>query len=246
MFDEDNKPPLTQAQTNANLGDRDMELYTRWKSTGDKRALRDLVNSLKPIILKEVNALSGSLPQSALKGEAVSWTIRAINTYSPDKGTKLSTHAYNWVQKTKRLNYQHQNFADMGEDKQRLYGQYNNARTQLEDELGRQPNHKELAHKLGWTEKETSKFATLIFNDFSESGATYAKEHSSFNQDAIKLNYIKSHLTKEELELFNDRANDVPAGQTAARMNMNINAYNYAVRKLREKVEKLIKDYGEW
>ena len=54
------------------------------------------------------------------------------------------------------------------------------------------------------------------------------------------------HLTKEELELFNDRANDVPAGQTAARMNMNINAYNYAVRKLREKVEKLIKDYGEW
>lgn len=246
MFDNDNKPPLTQAQTNANLGDRDMELYNRWKSTGDKRALRDLVNSLKPIILKEVNALSGSLPQSALKGEAVSWTIRAINEYSPDKGTKLSTYAYTWIQKTKRLNYQHQNFADMGEDKQRLYGQYHNARTQLEDELGRQPNHKELAHKLGWTEKDTAKFSTLIFNDFSESGATYAKEHSGFNQDAIKLNYIKSHLTKEELELFNDRANDVPAGQTAARLNMNINAYNYAVRKLREKVEKLIKDYGEW
>lgn len=246
MFDEDNMPPLTQAQTNANLGERDNELYSRWKEKGDKRALRDLVNSLKPIILKEVNALSGSLPQSTLKGEAVSWTIRAINTYDPSKGTKLSTHTYNWVQKTKRLNYQHQNFADMGEDKQRQYGQYNTMRTQLEDELGRQPTHKELAKRLNWSEKDAEKFSRLIFNDFSESGATYAKEHSGFNQDAIKLNYIKSHLTKEELELFNDRANDVPAATTCSRLNMNINAYNYAVRKLREKVEKLIKDYGEW
>ncbi len=231
---------------NEDLGDRDLELYHRWKNDGDKHALKNLVNNLKPIIQSETNKLSGSLPQSALKGEVVSWAIRAIKDFDPSKGTKLSTHVYNWTRKAKRLNYTYQNIANMGEDKQLQYGKYNHAVTTLEDELGRDPTNKEIAHRMGWSEKEVDKYKSLIFQDHYESGNLYSPEHSRFNEDPLKLNYIKSQLTPDELKILEGRAAKKPAGEIAASLGMNLNQYNYASGKLTDKVKSLQEKYGSW
>ena len=231
---------------NEELGDRDLELYNRWKSSGDKTALKNLVNNLKPIIQSETNKLAGSLPQSALKGEVVSWAIRAIKDFDPAKGTKLSTHVYNWTRKAKRLNYTYQNIANMGEDKQLQYGKFNHAMTTLEDELGRDPTDKELATRLGWTVKEVEKYKALIFQDHYESGNLYAAEHSRFNEDPLKLNYIKSQLDPDELKILEGRAAKLPANEIAASLGKNINQYNYESSKLTAKVKALQEKYGTW
>lgn len=228
------------------LGDKDLELFHAWKNTGDKKALKNLVNNLKPIIQSETTKLSGSLPSSALKGEVVSWTIRAIKDYDPSKGTKLSTHVYNWTRKAKRLNYTYQNLANMGEDKQLQYGKYNLAVTNLEDEHGREPTNKEIAQRLGWSEKEVEKYKGLIFQDHFESGNLYSAEHSRFNSDPLKLNYIRDKLTPDELKILDGRANKIPAGDIAQSLNMNINQYNYASGKLTSKVQQLLSEYGTW
>lgn len=231
---------------NNELGDKDLELFHAWKNNGDKKALKNLVNNLKPIIQSETTKLSGSLPASALKGEVVSWAIRAIKDYDPTKGTKLSTHVYNWTRKAKRLNYTYQNIANMGEDKQLQYGKYNLASTNLEEELGREPTDKEIGHRLGWSEKEVGKYKSLLFQDHVESGNLYAPEQSKFNSDPLKLNYIKSKLSDEELKIFNGRADKVSATEIANGLGMNINQYNYASGKLKDKVQKLLEDYGTW
>lgn len=231
---------------NNDLGDKDLELFHAWKQNGDKKALKNLVNNLKPIIQSETTKLSGSLPASALKGEVVSWAIRAIKDYDPSKGTKLSTHVYNWTRKAKRLNYTYQNIANMGEDKQLQYGKYNLAATTLEDELGREATSKELGHRLGWSEKEVDKYKGLIFQDHFESGDLYAAEHSRFNSDPLKLNYIKGKLTPDELKIFEGRAEKVSAGDIAKSLGMNINQYNYASGKLTAKVQSLLTEYGTW
>lgn len=231
---------------NNELGDKDLELFHAWKNNGDKKALKNLVNNLKPIIQSETTKLSGSLPASALKGEVVSWAIRAIKDYDPTKGTKLSTHVYNWTRKAKRLNYTYQNIANMGEDKQLQYGKYNLAATNLEEELGREPTDKELGQRLGWTEKEVGKYKGLLFQDHVESGNLYAPEQSRFNSDPLKLNYVKSKLSDEELKIFEGRANKIPASEIAASLGKNINQYNYDSGKLKDKVQKLLEDYGTW
>lgn len=231
---------------NEELGDKDLELFHAWKKDGDKKALKNLVNNLKPIIQSETNKLSGSLPPSALKGEVVSWAIRAIKDYDPSKGTKLSTHVYNWTRKAKRLNYTYQNIANMGEDKQLQYGKYNHAVTTLEDELGRDATNKEVADRMGWTEKEVDKYKGLIFQDHYESGNLYAPEHSRFQSDPLKLNYIKGKLEPDELKIFEGRANKVPAGDLAHSLGMNLNQYNYASGKLKDKVQALLGEYGTW
>ena len=212
---------------NEDLGDKDLELYHRWKNNGDKHALKNLVNNLKPIIQSETNKLSGSLPQSALKGEVVSWAIRAIKDFDPSKGTKLSTHVYNWTRKAKRLNYTYQNIANMGEDKQLQYGKYNHAVTTLEDELGRDPTNKEIARRMGWTEKEVEKYKALIFQDHYESGNLYAAEQSRFNEDPLKLNYIKSQLDADELNILAGTAAKLPSSELAASLGKQLNQYNY-------------------
>ena len=231
---------------NNDLGDKDLELFHAWKNNGDKKALKNLVNNLKPIIQSETTKLSGSLPASALKGEVVSWTIRAIKDYDPSKGTKLSTHVYNWTRKAKRLNYTYQNRANMGEDKQLQYGKFNLAATNLEDELGREPTDHEIGERLGWSEREVTKYKSLIFQDHAESGNLYDPEHSKFNADPLKLNYIKGKLTPDELKIFEGRAAKVSAGDIANSLNMNINQYNYASGKLKDKVQSLLTEYGTW
>ena len=231
---------------NNELGDKDLELWHNWKNNGDKNSLKHLINNLKPIIQSETTKLSGSLPPSALKGEVLSWTIRAIKDYDPSKGTKLSTHVYNWTRKAKRLNYTYQNIANMGEDKQLQYSKYHHAMTTLEDELGRDPTTAEIAQRMGWSEKEVEKYQGLIFQDHFESGNLYANEHSKFNSDPLKLNYIKSKLTPDELKIFEGRANKVPASTLAQSLGMNLNQYNYASGKLTTKVQALLGEYGTW
>ncbi len=233
---------------NKELGDKDLVLFNQWKESGekDKKAFTALVNNMKPLVMKEVNALSGSLPQSALKGEAISWTIKAIKDYDPSKGAKLSTHVYSWLRKTKRLNYTHQNMANMGEDKQLQYGKFNIARSNLEDELDRTPTSEELGKALGWSTKEVDKYQGLLFQDHIESGNKYDNQHSTFNEDPLKLNYIKSKLNPEELTILEDRANKISANDIAKKLNMNINQYNYSSSKLKEKIQGLIQDYGTW
>lgn len=226
--------------------DKDLELFHRWQKSGSKADLKALINNLSPIIYSETRKLSGSLPESAIKGELVGWTMRAIKSFDPSKGVKLSTHVMNWTRKTRRLNYTYQNQAALGEDKQLQFRHYAHAKSVLEDELGRDPTHAELGKQLGWKPKEVEKYQSLLFADQAESGNLYDPKHSSFQTDSMKLNYIKDSLTPDERKLFDLRVKGLPSDEAARQLGMNINQYNYSVSKLRARVAQLQGNFSVW
>lgn len=200
--------------------------------------------ALKPILLKKHKQMAGSLPDSALKAEIHSLALKAIDTYDPSKGAKLSTHVFNQTAPVSRMNYTYQNMARMSEDKQQgKFKHYKKALDDLTSELLRDPTDQELATRLGWTLKEVTSLKEDIIQDIFESRKEVDSAVSNFSDDKTKLSYIKSQLDPEELKLFNNKTGGMSQEDLKIAHGVDTNKLNYNIRKLRQKVEGLIGNY---
>jgi DNA-directed RNA polymerase specialized sigma subunit len=219
----------------------DTELYNTWKETNDRQALGKLVHNLHPLIYTEVQRASGTLPTSALSAEAKKWTVKAIQTYDPTKGVALSTHVMNYLPKIRRLNYKFQNAARLPENLQLQYHTWNQAVTQLQENLDRDPTDEELADHLGWKKKAVMKYKNSLFSDLVESGNEKPTETTTFNKNKVLYDYILQQLTREEKIIF-ENIDVLSSSQLAAKLGININRLNYIKKLLRLKILALQKE----
>jgi len=223
--------------------DRDQELYQKWKDTGSKRDLGNLVNQLSPILHKEVHRVSGSLPTAGLMAEAKVWAAKAIQTYDPSKGTLLSTHVTNYLPKIRRSNYKYQNAARMPENKTLQFQNYTNVVNDLTEELNREPTDDEVAKKIGWTKNQTFKYRNSIFSDLIESSSARPAEYTQFNESALLMEYLLEQLTEEEKFIL-EKSKTMSSTQMANKLGVNINRYNYLKSKLVDKIKKIQREIG--
>lgn len=223
--------------------EKDQNLYLQWKETGSKRDLGNLLDQLSPIIYKEVHRASGSLPTSALAAEAKNWTIKAIKTYDPSKGTLLSTHVSNYLPKIRRMNYKYQNAVRLPENMQLQYHDFNKTVTDLTDTLSREPTDDEIAKQLGWSTKNTTKFKNSLYADLVESASDRPTEYAQFNDNAILMEYLVSQLSPDERYIM-ENAKSKSASDIAKKLGVNINRYNYLKSKLIEKIKKIQRSNG--
>lgn len=140
------------------VADKDLELWRRWKTSKSSFDLEKLINSLNPLIQAEVNRRAGTLARPALEGKAISLAVKAIHSYDPSKGVKLSTHVANQIQKLSRMNYAHQNAARIPEHTMLQYQTVQLAKEDFKAMEGRDPNTAELADQLGWSPKKVQTF----------------------------------------------------------------------------------------
>jgi DNA-directed RNA polymerase specialized sigma subunit len=215
---------------------RDQDMFESWKKTGSKRDLGNLVESLSPVIKSEVNRLSGSLPPAALSAEAKKWTIKAIQTYDPARGTTISTHVMNYLPKVRRMNYKFQNAVRLPENMQLKFHEYNHGLAQLTEQLNREPSDDELAKHLGWSKGHTIKFKNSLYSDLIESNTERPNEFTSFNENAILMAHLMDQLSSEEKYILN-HAKGMTATQLADKLGVNINRLNYLKSKLVEKIK---------
>lgn len=220
---------------------KDQELYDQWKKTGSKQHLGQLINQLSGVIYQEVNRQSGSLPSSALSAEAKKWAIKAINSYDPAKGTQLSTHVTNYLQRVRRLNYKYQNAVRLPENMQMQYRQWNMANQELADQLNRDPTEDELAKSLGWSKPQVIKYRNSLYADLSESASDKPAKFTHYNENAELMAYLMSQLTHDEKFIF-DNAKEMPAPEVTKRLGVNINRYNYIKKQLIKKIERIKKE----
>lgn len=237
--------PAQNQNPNQSYADKDLALWHTWNNApeGSKleaKAKTKLINNLSQLLYTQVKQQKGSLPDSALMQEAIHWAGHAIDTFDPDMGNKLSTHAFNWVRKISRVNTRYQNNMRMSEKKQGQYKLWIQAVTQLQDDLDREPTDQELAKKLGWTVKQVVDYRNGLSSDLFESGSEVADEQTGFDWDSVKLKYVMDNLNDREKTFFNDRANQVPVSDTIKRLGINQNAYNYEKRKLTQRVQELL------
>lgn len=222
---------------------KDMDLYHTWKKTGDKKALGALVTQLNPLIFKEVKRQQGSLPPAALTAEAKKWAIRAIESFTPDKGASLGTHVTGWLRKIRRLNSTYQNAVRLPEDLHYKWNSYNNALTQLSSDLNREPTDAEMASHLGWKKAKVVKFKNSLYADYFESGSSKPSDYTQFDPSKLVYEYIMENLTPQEKMIVLSPATESNA-ELAAKLGVNINGLNYMKPKLRDKIARLKKEMG--
>jgi len=232
---------VAEAPAKIDYKSKDLELFNKWKETGSKRDMGNLLSHMSGLIHTEVNRAKGSLPVEALNAEAMKWAVKAIQTYDPTKGTTLSTHVSNYLPKIRRLNYKYQNAVRLPENQQLEFHEYNKAKTQLSEELNRDPTDDELASRIGWSKAYTTKFGSRLYADHIESMSDRPLEYTQFNDNSIKMEYIRSHLSKDELFIWDSiDQGKLSSSEIAAKLGVNINRYNYLKKKLTDKVRGLV------
>lgn len=229
--------------------EQDLALWKKWNQTKSKTDLSALLKSLKGVIQKEVNRASGSLPVAVLEGAAMRWAIEAIKRYNPNSNAALATWVTGYLQKVRRLNYQHQNMVRLPEEKQREFFAYNQALGHLRETLTREPTDHELASHLEWKPAAVTKYKSMLFNDHYESGSEMAVEAHTFDFDKIKFDFILEQLDPQEKMIMENlmKADKQRLGNSAlaSKMGVNENRLSYLKTKLKTKVRSLQKQMGD-
>src|ERR1700739_1613361 len=222
---------------------KDQALYDAWKESGSKEHLGSLMDQLSPIIFKEVQRTSGSLPRAALSSAAKKWAVKAIQTYDPSKGASLSTHVTSYLRKVRRTNYKFQNAVMLPEDLHLKFESFRHARESLSDELSREPTDEELAHHIGWSKPQVVKFKKSLYDDLIESGSEHPSEFTQFNENALLMEYLNNSLSKDELFMMHN-AGKMPAKEMADKLSINISRLNYIKSKLIKKIDDIKHQLG--
>lgn len=233
--------PVKPAFDYAGARKKDQEFFDSWKRTGSKKDLGALINSLNPIIYSEVKRVSGSLPPAALAAEAKNWTVKAIQSYDPSKGTTLSTHVMNYLPKVRRMNYKFQNAVRLPENMQLQFHDFNQGLTRLTDQLNREPTDDELAKHIGWSKAHTIKFKNSLYADLIESGTERPNEFTTFNENAILMEHLMSQLSSEEKYIL-ENSKGMSSTELAKKLDININRLNYLKSKLVDKIKSIKTD----
>jgi DNA-directed RNA polymerase sigma subunit (sigma70/sigma32) len=145
----------------------ELELWEKWKNTGESQYKRDLIKSMKPLLVSQANKYAGSgLPKESIETEANRLAIEAFKTYDPKKSA-LNTHTVNHLKHLQRYVINYQNVGRIPENRALQLSRFQSVKRHLMDDLGREPSSVELADKLQWNTREVERMESEIRNDLS-------------------------------------------------------------------------------
>jgi len=146
---------------------KELELWQSYSDTGSTEPLGELLTSYDPLLQQQVNRYSASpLPRPALETEARRLTVRAFQTYDPDK-SQLNTHVTNHLKHLQRFTLNYQNVGKIPENRGIKISRYQNMRTNLEDELGREPTVVEISDAMQIAPAEVERMQLELRQDLN-------------------------------------------------------------------------------
>lgn len=182
--------------------EKDVELYNKWQKSKSPQDLDLLVRQLDPLIQSQVNQRSGTLARPLLEAQARVLAVRAIQSYSPDRGAKLSTHVTNQLQKLSRVNYAHQNALRIPEHSMVAYRSYNIALEDFKTDNGREPSSQELADHLKWSPKKIEQFRTQFGRaELTEGKETPMDMFVPYSHDP-RIDYAYQSMSPRQQKIF--------------------------------------------
>lgn len=139
--------------------ERDLELWNQWNANGRKQEdLKPLFGQFRGMIRSKANEWLGrsEIPPTAVHAAFNVQFVNAMKTFDPDKGNLNSWVGTNLKQGNRWL-MKHQNMARIPETRSgKKVGQFQAVRAHLDEALGREPTHIEMAEHLGWAPKDVS------------------------------------------------------------------------------------------
>ncbi len=157
----------------------EIELWKSWRKTGDPQQMNTLMQSIDPYLQSYVNKYATSpLPRPALESQARILAVKALQTYDPKFGTQLNTHVGNELKHLHRYVLEYQNVGKIPENRGIAISRFKNVKSNLEEELGREPTVIELADSLGWSSNEVERMQQELRQDLN---VIQGKEESFFD-----------------------------------------------------------------
>lgn len=181
------------------------EAVLRWQKDRNQKDFAYLYKSMQPVINSQLTRYTAGspVPRATFRGEVAKLFVKALETYDPTKGTKLSTHLTTTLSRLFRINLQYQNVGRISsESLVAKMTSFQNRKSFLEDKLGREPSSTELADDLGWSLNDVEK---LVREDRKD--AFIGSDHWVVDTSAAdprfkdKLNYLYQFEAKGKEKL---------------------------------------------
>jgi DNA-directed RNA polymerase specialized sigma subunit len=226
----------------------ELELWKKWKDGGEKpEDLRPLLHSFKPLIRARANSWvsRADLPPAAVHFEFNKQAVSAMKSYNPGKGAALGSWVTTNLRKAQRWISQHQDSMRFQENRYYRTGKWDNARSTLDDQLGREPTTIEMAEHLGWSEAEAGRMEMeKRKSTFSTGFEGYDPTSIMPSKEAEKLRMVRYELSPNELQVFDYTVgtNGKPQlrpGEIAKQLNLSPSR----VTRIRNNITKKLGEY---
>ncbi len=254
-FNDISKIPLLTAQEEKDLARRIQD--------GDEEAKKKMIEANLRLVISIAKRFIGSrLSFMDLVQEGNVGLLKAIDKFDPDKDFKFSTYATWWIKQsiTKAI-------ADMTKNVRipvHLMDEisaYNKASQELFQKLGREPTVKEIAEKLGVSEKKIKRLQEVIFGNISldsevgddgkNSIGDLIPDTKTFRPDQLlerevikeNLNKILQMLDDREAKIIKMRYGIDGPRYTLEQVGAEFNVTRERVRQIEQKVLQKLKEH---
>jgi hypothetical protein len=201
------KKAARKGVSKAELAAKDLDLWNKWKHGGEKPDdLRPLLKNARGLIRKESNAWASraNLPPAAVRAEFTRWYVEALKTYDPTRGAQVGSWGVSKMRAARRWVATRQDPTRIQEGRYYKLGEWDNKFASLSDQLGRDPNTREMAEAMGWSEAEAGRMEmekrkTLYSSGF-EGG--YDPTNVMPSEAGEKLRLYRYELSGRDLDVF--------------------------------------------
>lgn len=227
----------------------ELQMWHEWNASGrhpDK--LKPLLDSFKPLIESRAYVYKRQkleIPTAAIDAEFQKQFVNALKTYDPSKGTSLGTWVYSSLRKAGRYIKNYQNIGKIPEERIGMITQFQQAKSELTDKLGTEPDTLTLAQHLKWPRKLVETMEKENRKDLPTSGWETDPFELLSSPDLETLRLIQYELTPEERSVYeytfgmNGKPSLSP-GDISKKLKMHPSR----VSRIRAKIKKLVKEYS--
>jgi len=178
------------------------EWYKKWKERRDPEALEQIVKKHEAFIQEMQKKWNVHFDPRVFRSLAKAQIIKALDSYDPNKGTQLSTHIYNYLQKLSRYAMSYGEAVRMPENLRLKVSSLMAAYEKLEELYGRPPTTDELADELGWPKKEVERIHKYMFEEKTESSLELPAVMDEYDAKAAVIESIYRELGPTEKIVF--------------------------------------------
>ena len=225
-------------------------MWHTWKDAPTEENLYPLIQEFRPDIEYKVSEFaSAPVPDAAVRSKARILTIKALNTYSPDKGAGVRTWV-NWnLRKVRAFAIENQNFGRIPEGRALKIAEFKQVKSDLTQKMGFPPDALTLSEALGpkWSVAEVTRMETELRSDLVESMSLESDQLPTLFESKERdiLRYIYHDLTAQERSVYEYTlgVNGKPklsAKDIAAKMNIS----GPKVSRLRKSIDQKMRKRG--
>ena len=179
-----------------------MVAYDAWRKSPTPETLGSAVQAHLPVIRKNLMIYKGSLAPELLESEGKKLAIQAIKSYNPQAGASLKTHIVNHLQRLHRITQSRARAFRMPEELQAQVRNYQDAYTDLSEEIGREPTVSEISEKMKWPVSKVQRLRKQFVSELPEGAQAYESGIAANAPMDDKLIYAYHDLAPRDQLIF--------------------------------------------